>query len=249
MQLLAPALNRAKLEQFDPACQLGRSLGAGETEPRRRAERSHRLAAIGLRRSHRTATTDWHIDGPLVPSLDADLAAAASSFVPSPACTGRGPRDSGEESTFAAEPPRAEDEDVARLRRATAGPQADPLRGAVFGEIVHGVLEKIDYAAVGQAASPELLLAEHSVHGKGPGRAKSSNICRSSPAGCPRTSCARCAGDRVADLVWHALHTPLPELGPLWQVPARDRLVELSFHFPEQEPARKATGQRDERAF
>ena len=179
----------------------------------------------------------WHIEGPLVPSVDADLS-RRGIVIRSFSSLHRASKPD-EEAAFATEPPRAEDEDVP-----ADAAEADPLRGAVFGEIVHGVLEKIDYEAVGRTASPELLLADSSRTEKvlaGEIDQYLPQLSSRLPEGELRAWCRQ----RVAELVWHALHTPLPELGPLWQIPLKDRLVEVSFHFPEHE-AGPGPAQRDE---
>jgi exodeoxyribonuclease V beta subunit len=150
----------------------------------------------------------------------------------------------GEGSTFATELPRAEDEEMPVPSASNLGAEtaeADPLRGAVFGEIVHGVLEKIDYEAVGQAAEPELLLADESATEK----VLAGEIDQYLPqlsSRLPVEELRSLCRERVAQLVWHALHTPLPDVGPLWKIPAQDRLVELSFHFPEFEGTPSAYG-------
>jgi exodeoxyribonuclease V beta subunit len=122
--------------------------------------------------------------------------------------------------------PACDDED------APEGPEAgDPLHGAVFGEMVHEVLEAIDFAQVGQAPDPRALP---------PGAAALvEEVCRRHWPRLPARLTAEPAREEacrreLTRLVWNALHTPLAAAGgPLWQVPKGDRLHELEFLFPE----------------
>ncbi len=116
---------------------------------------------------------------------------------------------------------------------ASASERDDPLRGAVFGDIVHNVLEKIDFAEVGRAAeSGELLVAGT------PARALIDAEIAANISGLrtrvPRETLEQACRELVALLVHNALHTPLAEAGgPLWRIPASDRLHEVEFQFPE----------------
>jgi exodeoxyribonuclease V beta subunit len=122
----------------------------------------------------------------------------------------------------------------------------DPLRGVIFGDLVHKVLEKIDFAEVGRAATPEALLQPDS-----PAfavlvrevRAHVPKLTTRVPLAELEQACVR----QVASLVWHALHTPLGALGgPLWRILPQDRLHELEFHFP---GAQKAVAKSAEERF
>jgi exodeoxyribonuclease V beta subunit len=109
----------------------------------------------------------------------------------------------------------------------------DPLRGAVFGDIVHNVLERIDFAEVGQAVDSGELLREGT-----PARALIDAEISANIAGLrtrvPREALEQSCRELVALLIHQSLHTPLAEAGgPLWRIPATDRLHELEFHFPE----------------
>jgi exodeoxyribonuclease V beta subunit len=107
----------------------------------------------------------------------------------------------------------------------------DVLRGVVFGDLVHNVLEQIDFAAIGRAGSAADLLQP------GPARRLlDSEVRRAVPKFATRAPAERIEQAclrQVAELTWHALHTPLGAAGgPLWQIPQADRLHELEFLFP-----------------
>lgn len=108
----------------------------------------------------------------------------------------------------------------------------DPLRGPVFGDIVHRVLETIDYAEVGHCTQPSELLLEGA-----PARLLIDKEIRADIArlrGKAREELESAARQQVAHLVWSALHTPLGEAGgPLAQIPRGDRIHELEFEFAE----------------
>lgn len=107
--------------------------------------------------------------------------------------------------------------------------EADPFRGPVFGEMLHDILEDIEFDQVGAAPGPEQLpepcraLIEQSRLRHWPKLPVRTTAGADMPG--------RCA-EQLARLTWNALHTPLPELGPLWRIPRTDRLHELEFHFP-----------------
>ena len=106
--------------------------------------------------------------------------------------------------------------------------EPDPFRGAVFGEMLHDILEMIDYTEVGAMASainPETHQLVETMRLRH--WAKFSAAIRADPEK------PKACRTNLAKLVWHALHTPLPEVGPLWKLPKTDRLHELEFHFPE----------------
>jgi exodeoxyribonuclease V beta subunit len=126
--------------------------------------------------------------------------------------------------------------------------EPDPLRGRDFGNLVHDVLQHIDYAAVGQAASPrDLWLAGTSTR-----NVLDEQLSRHLPGMVPRANSPEvrdACRQQVARLVWLGLHTPLAAIGgPLWQLPCEDRLHELEFLFPELD-AGPAAGHRHEEGF
>ncbi len=110
----------------------------------------------------------------------------------------------------------------------------DVFRGPVFGNLVHEVLESIDFAAVEAAAGLDVLTTAGTPLRQVldipiakylplmPGRAPLEQL---------HEACVR----EVANLVWKALRTPLPGLGcDLAAIPLKDRIHELEFLFPEQ---------------
>lgn len=126
---------------------------------------------------------------------------------------------------FGEETARAEDEGPAR--------PDDPLRGPVFGEIVHLVLEAVDFAAVGAAKDASALIEENSPLRpvfEAPVEKLVPRMGSRQPLAQMRRACLA----RVAELVWNALRRPLPGLGGcLCEVPRSDRVHELEFLFPQ----------------
>lgn len=124
----------------------------------------------------------------------------------------------------------------------------DPLRGAVFGDLVHNVLEKLDWCEVGECAGVEALLET-----QGPARRVLDDEIRRAlhklPTRLPLDVLEKTCRRQVAELVWNALHTTLPTVGePLCRIPPGDRLQELEFHFPEREEG-QAERRREEGFF
>jgi len=110
---------------------------------------------------------------------------------------------------------------------------AGPLRGTLFGDLVHEVLEMVSFADVGAAAAATALLEP------GPVRAVLDNVFSHHEnvlsAALVRAEDRNQALLQVAQVTWQALHTPLAELGcRLADIPAADRLHECEFYFPEQ---------------
>ncbi len=188
----------------------------------------------------------WRIDGPLFPPLDADLGRRGiviRSFTSLHRASGP-----HETSTFSGEPRRVDDDETDNVA-VKPEEQRDPLRGAVFGEIVHGVLEKIDYEAVGKARTPQDLLTAGSATEKVLAE-EIEQYLAALPGRLPEQERRIQCRERVAQLTWHALHTPLAELGgPLCDVPRSDRLHEVQFHFPEDESGAVPANTRREEGF
>jgi exodeoxyribonuclease V beta subunit len=107
-------------------------------------------------------------------------------------------------------------------------PVADALPpGAASGDVLHDVLEAVDFDAVRNAATPDALLAE--------GCQTQTLISAALHAHLPQLDAAdHSRAGRVADLVWKTLRTALPQLGPapLCSLPKDRRLHELEFHMP-----------------
>ncbi len=167
----------------------------------------------------------------LFPRLDAALAKRRIYVRSFSSLHRQSVRASAEQAQFAARPPRADDDDE---RSALEAP--DTLRGPIFGDVVHGILERIDFAAVGQAATSVALLQAGSATRDLVDEILQPNLGKLRPrdAGPDFEETSR---RLVAELVWRALHVPLSAAGgPLWQVPPEDRLHELEFLFPERVP-------------
>lgn len=158
---------------------------------------------------------------PLFPSLPADLRwrrLAVHSF----SSLQRADRILHEGQTFGAPQPRAADEDGEK--------DPDPLRGPVFGDIVHQVLETIDFAQAGRAGAAHDLLKDESTRRviDGVVTRQLTRLRTRLPPDQLESACL----ERVAELVWNALATPLPGLGgPLAMIPPADHLAELEFQY------------------
>jgi exodeoxyribonuclease V beta subunit len=106
----------------------------------------------------------------------------------------------------------------------------DPLRGPVFGDIVHRVLLAVDFEVVGRCETASTVLEQETARLLIE-REVRANIAKlhGREADLETAACTQ-----VAQLVWNALKTPLAEIGePLWRIPPGDRLHELEFQFPE----------------
>jgi exodeoxyribonuclease V beta subunit len=176
-------------------------------------------------RGRKTPETPRTLAGELFPRLDADLPrrrivirSFSSLHRQLAAPPGEGPR-------YVEREPRADDDVRDPIVEA-------PLRGPVFGDMVHDAIAEIDFAAVGRAPMPEALLKADSptrewidqVVGKHSARL----LTRLGEEELRETG-----RNEVARLIWNALHTPLSAVGgPLCQIPEADRLHELEFHFP-----------------
>ncbi|MFL5240846.1 MAG: UvrD-helicase domain-containing protein [Gemmataceae bacterium] len=174
----------------------------------------------------------------LFPRLDADLPRRRIE-VNSFSSLHRQDRAAASEETVYAELMRRDDDDEPDILET-----ADPLRGPVFGEMVHDILETADFENIGHAGAPEQLPIESQAlieqirvrhWAKLPARITNDpaleEVCR----------------QELARLVWHALHTPLADLGgPLWAIPKKDRLHEMEFYFPQQDQPVNAKIVREE---
>jgi exodeoxyribonuclease V beta subunit len=161
----------------------------------------------------------------LFPRLDGDLY-RRRIFIRSFSSLHRQNQPPPEEASYVERPPR-KDDDVADSLAIQ-----EPLRGPVFGDMVHAVLEALDFASIGRAADPDLLIQPGTPFRKSVDEQLALNLMKlqtrvSGPQ--LEEACRR----QIARLVWNTLRTPLPEVGPLWQIPPQDRLHEVEFHFPE----------------
>ncbi len=109
----------------------------------------------------------------------------------------------------------------------------DSIGGPVFGDLVHNVLERVDYQFVAAAEKPTDLLLDAA-----PTRQIIDDQVRFN-APKLRTRISReqveeACRQQTADLVMNALRTPLRALSAsLCDIPEQDRLHEVEFHFPE----------------
>jgi exodeoxyribonuclease V beta subunit len=164
------------------------------------------------------------LPGELFPQIDPDLSRRRIRIRSFTSLHRRGRRPAPEGPSYA--------EGFVRAGEEPANPlEEDPLRGAVFGEMAHAVLEEVDFAQVGQAPSLLELPAEvrtlieevqQRYWPKLPTRfsrdAKRKEECR----------------QELGRMVWNGLQTPLGAAGcRLCEVPRQDRLHELEFHFPQ----------------
>jgi exodeoxyribonuclease V beta subunit len=133
----------------------------------------------------------------------------------------------GEGASFGEQLPRAEDE------TATLVDIEDPLRGPVFGDMVHKVFENIDFAEVGRAGSAAELCLPGAHARKCLDQAIQPDLGQLRTR-TPFDQLMEAARRQIALLVWQTLKTPLAALGgPLCDVRDGDRLHEVEFLFPE----------------
>jgi ATP-dependent exoDNAse (exonuclease V) beta subunit len=131
--------------------------------------------------------------------------------------------------SYAERPPRADDDEQDALE------ERDPLRGPVFGNMVHEVLEQIDFSEVGKAADPAALLQPASPAAALIDEQVNLHLAEI-PSRIPLEQLREACRKQIATLVWNGLQTPLSALGgPLWRISKPDRLHEIEFNFPERD--------------
>jgi exodeoxyribonuclease V beta subunit len=109
------------------------------------------------------------------------------------------------------------------------------LRGPVFGEMVHAVLEKLDFASVLHAADFAALLQPATPTRELIDEQLALHLAEF-PARAGEEELADACRQLIARLVYNTLRTPLKALGgPLAAIATHDRLHELEFDFPELE--------------
>ncbi len=149
----------------------------------------------------------------------------------------------GEGSSFGEQMPLTEDETP------TPVDQDDPLRGPVFGDMVHNVLEAIDFAEVSRAESADDLCRAGTHARKLIDQTIKASVAKLQSR-LPIEQLAGACRQQIATLVWQALRTPLLELGgPLCEIPAQDRRPEVDFLFPERTGAPAPADIRWEEGF
>ena len=162
----------------------------------------------------------------LFPRLDADLHRRRIR-IRSFSSLHRQSQSQAEEASYVERPLRGDDDVADSLV------VQEPLRGPVFGDMVHAVLETLDFSTIDPAADPEMLVRPDTAFRKSVDEQLEQNLMKiqarvSGPQ--LEEACRR----QIAGLVWNTLRTPLPDVGPLWQIPPHDRLHEVEFHFPEE---------------
>jgi exodeoxyribonuclease V beta subunit len=217
--LLTPALKKARLEDLGQPCvsilhpQIGRSSGSQQEQ----SAVTERAAPADC---HCLVPTEWF------PRLDADLY-RRGIHIRSFSSLHRQSQPRPEEASYIERPPRKDDD----ITDSLAIP--DPLRGPVFGDMVHAVLETLDFASIGQAPEPAALIRGNTPFRKSVDKQLARNLMKlQTRVSGPQIEDA--CRQQIAHLVWNTLRTPLPEVGPLWQIPPHDRLHEVEFHFPEE---------------
>jgi exodeoxyribonuclease V beta subunit len=118
----------------------------------------------------------------------------------------------------------------------------------VFGDMVHNVLEHIDFTEVVRAASPEPLWQAGTHTRKCIDREVHANIAHLRTRTPPEQLEAACR-QQIASLVWHTLTTPLAEIGRLCEIPKWDRLHEVDFLFPDRPDSVQPAEARPEEGF
>ncbi len=183
------------------------------------------------------------INGPLFPVIDQGLGKRRIVVRSFSSMTRHHLSQVGEGESFGAALPRG-DEDAAPLAE-----RDDPLRGPVFGDMVHNVLERIDFAEVARTEQPDELIVAGA-------RARTlmdaeirANVGKLRTR-TPREKLEDACRTQIAALVWHSLRTPLACVGsPLCAIPTRDRLHEIEFQYPEHAGAAVASDVRAEDGF
>jgi exodeoxyribonuclease V beta subunit len=173
------------------------------------------------------APTPIAIDGPLFPDLDPNLSKRRIVIRSFSSMTRHHLSQVGVGSSFGETALPIDDETTAVLER------DDPLRGPVFGDMVHNVLEAIDFTEVKRAAKQEDLIAPGMHARKLIDREIRTNVGKLRTR-TPRELLEQACRQQIAELVWHALRTPLAGIGKsLCEIPAEDRLHEVEFQYPE----------------
>jgi exodeoxyribonuclease V beta subunit len=219
IDLVMPAIHKSGVVNLDvPLVQI---IQPREEQPSSKSA-SVQSRTAGAKRDLEPPTLS--LAGDLFPRLDRGIA-NRRIWVNSFSSLHRRYQASAQEATQYSDQVPREDDDEAELPEVP-----NPFRGPVFGEMVHDILEVVDFEQVGKAVTAEQLAREtldlieqmRQKHWpKLPTRlVKSADLE------------AQCR-DQLADLVWKALHTPLQAVGgPLWQIPKKNRIHELEFQFP-----------------
>lgn len=212
--ILAPAVQQSQV------CTLGGNIAA-EVDP------SAMPSAKPMRKSATVQVTKPEdarlpLAGPIFPQLPDDIA-SRRVMVHSFSSLHRGDgRRRQEQAQFGEAPARAGPEGGER--------NEGPLRGPLVGEMVHEILEHLDFAAVAASPNAAALLDDRTVRNAfdGPIRRHLPKFKGQESRDVLEKKCR----DLAATLVWNALRTPLPGLDrPLCALPAADRISELEFQY------------------
>jgi exodeoxyribonuclease V beta subunit len=167
------------------------------------------------------------IAGPLFPPIDANIGKRRIVIRSFSSMARHHLAHLGDGPSFGDQPNPIEDETAAPIDH------EDPLRGPVFGDMVHNVLEEIDFAEVARTPAPDGLTRAGAHARKLIDVQIRANIAKVRTR-TPPEQLEQAARQQIAHLVWAALHTPLTELGgPLCRIPKSDRIAEVEFIFPE----------------
>ena len=187
--------------------------------------------------------TPYEVAGPLFPPLDDSLHKRRIVIRSFSSMARHHLSTLGDASSFGEQAHRPADEAATPIDR------DDPLRGPVFGDIIHNVLERIDFLEVARSALPEDLIRAGTHARKLIDQEIKGNLTKLRTR-TPLDQLAQACRQQIAALVWGALRTPLSEVGgPLCDVPAADRLTEVEFLFPERSGAPIPANQRWEEGF
>jgi exodeoxyribonuclease V beta subunit len=172
------------------------------------------------------------LSGPLFPVADGNLGRRRIVTRSFSSMTRHHLSQVGEGSSFGEQTPKPEDE------AATPVDHEDPLRGPVFGDMVHNVLERIDYVEVSRAITPDVLI-QPGAHARKLIDDQIKTDIALLRTRTPIDQLEAACRQQIANLVWHALKTPLAAIGGrLCDVPAKDRLAEVEFLYPEDNETR-----------
>jgi len=168
------------------------------------------------------------VEGPLFPMIDANLNKRRIVIRSFSSMTRHHVSQVGIGANYGELARRKDDEAAPALER------DDPLRGPVFGDMVHNILERIDFAEVARVATPDDLIAAGTHARKLMDVEIRTNISKLRTR-TPREQLEQACRTQIAEHVWNALRTPLTGIGlPLCAIPAKDRLHEVEFQYPEQ---------------
>ena len=189
------------------------------------------------------AKSTFTLDGPLFPAMDGQLGRRRIVVRSFSSMARHHLSHVGEGASFGDQPAPIEDE------VASPADHEDPLRGPVFGDMVHKVLQVIDFAEVARAGVPEDLcrVGTHA-------RRILDKVIKADVAQLrtrtPLAQLEEAARRQIAHLVWHSLNTPLSAVGcRLGELARKDRLHEVEFLFPERTGSSDPRKTRPEEGF